>query len=130
MIAIGGSDRRNLSVREKSGNREIRLYAFDKLPSEVGGAVGFLAVLMGLGLAVTVYGSYGGLSPTPLSLVLYSLAVVGDTGFSFCCIMRWYGGSKPTIFGEKSLLRAVILLGKRAYAARKASTRVIWAESC
>lgn len=127
VIAIGGLTAGTFQSGRNPENREIRLYAFDKLPSEVGGAVGFLAVLMGLGLAVTVYGSYGGLSPTPLSLVLYSLAVVGDTGFFLLLYYALVRRIKAHNIWEKSLLRAVILLGKRAYAARKASTRVIWA---
>ena len=107
--------------------QEIRLYAFDRLPTEVGGALGLLGFLMGFGFSVTVSGAYGQSVYTPLSLVIYALALTGNMGFYLLLYYALVRRIKARNIWERSLLRAVIRLGRRAYAARKASTRVIWA---
>ncbi len=110
-------------------NKEIRLYAFDRLPTEAAGA-GFLLLLF-FAMAVTGRAlmelAYYFERLSPLSLAFTSAAVVLDTGIFLLLYYSLVRRLKAHNLWERSLLRAVISLGRKAYGARKASTRVIWA---
>lgn len=110
-------------------NKEIRLYAFDRLPTEAAGAVSLLLILLGLGFTgwPLLNLAYRYEQFSPLSLVFSSAAVVMDTGIFLLLYYSLVRRLKAHNLWERSLLRAVIRLGTRAYGARKASTRVIWA---
>ena len=110
-------------------NKEIRLYAFDRLPTEAAGAVSILLVIFGLGITgwPLLSFAYRYEQFSPLSLAFTSAAVVLDTGIFLLLYYSLVRRLKAHNLWERSLLRAVISLGRKAYGARKASTRVIWA---
>lgn len=108
-------------------NKEIRLYAFDCLPTEVGVSIGVLAAMLGIGFVSSFYYTYDRTSFTPLMLVYAVFSIVGEAGLYLLLYYALVRRIKAHNLWEKSWLRAVIRLGRRAYAARKASTRVIWA---
>ena len=110
-------------------NKEIRLYAFDRLPTEAAGAVSLLLILLGLGFTgwPLLNLAYRYEQFSPLSLV-FSSACGGDGHRDLpAALYSLVRRLKAHNLWERSLLRAVIRLGTRAYGARKASTRVIWA---
>ena len=108
------------------GSSEIRLYAFDRLPTEAAFSIGILAVIFGLGLGGGFWQTFDRTSVSPLMLVFEALSITAAAGIYLLLYYALVRRIKAGNLWEKSLLRAVIRLGHRAYAARKASTRVIW----
>ncbi len=107
-------------------DREAHLYAFDQLPTELAAAIGiFLGLFFILFPGMNLYCNLGTMSGT--AWILLALHAGGSTGLFLIFYLSLVRRIKAGNLWQKSLLRTVLHLGSKAYAARKESTRLVLA---
>lgn len=115
-----------LQSGRRAEDREVHLYAFDRLPTELAAALGILlGLFFVLSLGVKFVCNLESMSGT--GRVLLALHAGGSTELFLIFYLSLVRRIKAGNLWQKSLLRTVLHLGSRAYAARKESTRLVLA---